>query len=76
MAGSPRSRDRFGLSAARRVHADLGADDKARADLTKSYQAARLADAAIALGELAEKSRAIDEAIDYYLQAFMHLARH
>lgn len=53
-----------------RVHADLGADDKARADLMKSYQAARLADTAIALGELAEKSKAIDEAIDYYLQAF------
>jgi thiol-disulfide isomerase/thioredoxin len=53
-----------------RVHADLGANDKARADLTKSYQSARLADTAIALGELAEKSKAIDEAIDYYLQAF------
>ncbi|HEX5084501.1 MAG TPA: TlpA disulfide reductase family protein [Blastocatellia bacterium] len=53
-----------------RVQADLGADDKARADLAKSYHAARLAGAAMALGELAEKNKAIDEAIDYYLQAF------
>jgi thiol-disulfide isomerase/thioredoxin len=53
-----------------KVHADLGADDKARADLAKSYHAARLAGAAMALGELAEKNKAIDEAIDYYLQAF------
>jgi thiol-disulfide isomerase/thioredoxin len=54
-----------------RAHADLGADDKARADLTKSYQAARLADTAVALGELAEKRNDADEAIDYYLQAFV-----
>ncbi len=53
-----------------RVHADLGVDDKARADLTKSYQAARLAETADALGELAEKRKEINEAIDYYLQAF------
>jgi thiol-disulfide isomerase/thioredoxin len=53
-----------------KVQADLGADDKARADLTRSYQAARMATTAIALGELAEKSKAVDEAIDYYLQAF------
>jgi thiol-disulfide isomerase/thioredoxin len=53
-----------------RVQADLGADDKARADLMKSYQTARLAGAAVALGELAEKRKDADEAIDYYLQAF------
>ncbi|HKC84726.1 MAG TPA: redoxin family protein [Blastocatellia bacterium] len=53
-----------------KVHADMGADDKARADLTKSYQAARLAETAVALGELAEKRKDVDEAIDYYLQAF------
>jgi thiol-disulfide isomerase/thioredoxin len=53
-----------------KVHADLGFDDKARADLTKSYQAARLAETAVALGELAEKRKDVDEAIDYYLQAF------
>jgi thiol-disulfide isomerase/thioredoxin len=53
-----------------RVHADMGADDKARADLTKSYQAAPMAESAVALGELAEKRKDIDGAIDYYLQAF------
>jgi len=53
-----------------KVHADLGVDDKARADLTKSYQATRLAETAVALGELAEKRKDTDEAIDYYLQAF------
>ena len=53
-----------------KIHADLGADDKARSDLTKSYQAARLAETAVALGELAEKRKDVDEAIDYYLQAF------
>jgi thiol-disulfide isomerase/thioredoxin len=53
-----------------KIHADLGADDKARSDLTKSYQAARLAETAVALGELAEKRKDVDKAIDYYLQAF------
>ncbi|HEY8462158.1 MAG TPA: redoxin family protein, partial [Blastocatellia bacterium] len=53
-----------------KAHADLGADDKARADLTKSYQSARLAEAAFTLGEIAEKRNDLDEAIDYYLQAF------
>jgi thiol-disulfide isomerase/thioredoxin len=53
-----------------KVHADLGVDDKARADFTKSYQAARLAETAVALGGLAEKRKDVDEAIDYYLQAF------
>jgi thiol-disulfide isomerase/thioredoxin len=53
-----------------KIHADIGADDKARADLTKSYQAAPLAETAVSLGELAEKRKDVDEAIDYYLQAF------
>jgi thiol-disulfide isomerase/thioredoxin len=53
-----------------KIYVELGADDKARADLTKSYQAARLAETAITLGELAEKRKDVDEAIDYYLQAF------
>lgn len=53
-----------------RAHADLGNDDKARADLTKSYQLARVAETAVALGELAEKRKEIDEAIGYYLHAF------
>lgn len=54
-----------------KVHADLGADEKARADLTKSYKSARLAATAVALGELAEKRKNVDEAIDYYLQGFV-----
>ncbi|MCG3161603.1 MAG: Thiol-disulfide oxidoreductase ResA [Acidobacteria bacterium] len=54
-----------------KVHADLGADDKARADLLKSYKSARLAGAAVSLGELAEKRKNIDEAVDYYLQGFV-----
>src|SRR5215813_2598755 len=53
-----------------KVQADLGADDKARGDLTKSYKTARLAETAVALGELSEKRKNIDEAIDYYLQGF------
>ncbi len=53
-----------------RVQADLGADDKARTDLMKSFQAARLAETAQALGELAEKRKDFDEAIEYYLRAF------
>lgn len=53
-----------------KIQADLGADDKARADFTKSYKAARLAETAVALGELSEKRKNIDEAIDYYLQGY------
>jgi thiol-disulfide isomerase/thioredoxin len=53
-----------------KINADLGADDKARADLTKSFQAARLAETAVVLGDLAERRKVVDEAIDYYLQAF------
>ena len=54
-----------------RVHADMGNDDKARADLMKSISAARMAGAAITLAELAEKNKKTDEAIDYYSQAFV-----
>ncbi len=54
-----------------RVHTDLGNDDKARADLMKSFGAARMAGAAITLAELAEKNKKTDEAIDYYSQAFV-----
>ncbi|MGE0129372.1 MAG: redoxin family protein [Blastocatellales bacterium] len=53
-----------------KVHSDLGADDKARADLMKSFKSARLAGTAVALGELAEKRKNVDDAIDYYLQGF------
>ncbi|MCI0525672.1 MAG: hypothetical protein L0Y75_10455, partial [Acidobacteria bacterium] len=53
-----------------KVHADMGADDRARADLTKSYKTMRLAGTALALGELSEKRKNIDDAIEYYLQCF------
>ena len=55
------------------VYADLNQREKAEADLRKSYQFSRLAEAALALGELAEKHSAVDEAIDYYAQAFVLL---
>jgi thiol-disulfide isomerase/thioredoxin len=54
-----------------KVHADLNNDDKAQADLAKSYKAARLAGTAVTLGELAEKRKNPDEAINYYLQGFV-----
>lgn len=54
-----------------RVHADLGNDDKARADLMKSFSSARMAGAAITLAELAEKRRNTEEAIEFYSQAFV-----
>jgi thiol-disulfide isomerase/thioredoxin len=54
-----------------KVYTDLDNYEKARADLLKSYQAARLAGAALTLAELAEKRKSNDEAIDYYLQAFV-----
>jgi thiol-disulfide isomerase/thioredoxin len=54
-----------------RVHTDLGKLDKAQADLLKSFKAARLAGTAVALGELAEKRKHNDEAIDYYAQGLM-----
>lgn len=53
-----------------RVHADMGSEEKAKADLLKSFDAVPMAGAAVVLGELAEKRKAIDEAIDYYSQAF------
>ena len=54
-----------------KVHFDLNNDVKAKADLQKSFNAGRLAGAAISLGELAEKRRDLDEALDYYRQAFV-----
>lgn len=54
-----------------RVHADLGNDDKARADLVKSFSLARMAGAAVSLAELAEKRGNTEEAIDFYAQAFV-----
>ncbi len=54
-----------------RVNADLNNYDKAQADLLKSYKASRLAGAALSLAEIAEKRKNNDEAIDYYIQAFV-----
>ncbi|MEK7833750.1 MAG: TlpA disulfide reductase family protein, partial [Acidobacteriota bacterium] len=54
-----------------RVRADQGNDDKAKADAMKSFDAARMAGAALLLGELAEKRKAVDEAIGYYTQGFV-----
>ncbi len=54
-----------------KVLVDLDDDEKAQADLVKSYKSARLAGAAITLAELAERRKNNEEAIDYYLQAFV-----
>ncbi|MGH9842678.1 MAG: redoxin family protein [Blastocatellia bacterium] len=54
-----------------KVQADLGNNDKAVADLQKSFKSHKLAGAAIALGELAERRKNLDEAIDYYAQGFV-----
>ncbi len=53
-----------------RVQADLNNDGAAKNDASKSYQLARLAGAAAVLGELAERRKAIDEALEQYLLAF------
>ncbi len=53
-----------------RVQADLNNDAAAQSDLSKSFKLAKLAGAALSLGELAEKRKALDDAIDYYSQAF------
>jgi thiol-disulfide isomerase/thioredoxin len=54
-----------------RLHADLGNDQKATADLLKSYKLSRFSEAAMLLAELAEKRKAVDESLDYYAQAFV-----
>jgi thiol-disulfide isomerase/thioredoxin len=54
-----------------KVHSDLNDYEKAEADLLKSYRTSRLAGAAITLGEIAEKRKNPEDAIDYYLQAFV-----
>ncbi len=54
-----------------KVLADLGNDDKAQADLQRSYKSARLAATAVTLGEIAERRKNLDEAIDYYAQGFV-----
>lgn len=54
-----------------RVYADLGNDEKAKADLAKSFEASRTAGAALVMGELAEKRKALDEAIEFYTKGFV-----
>jgi thiol-disulfide isomerase/thioredoxin len=54
-----------------KAQADLGNDDKAQADLLRSFKAARLAATAVTLGEIAERRKNIDEAIDLYAQGFV-----
>lgn len=54
-----------------RVQADLNNDSAAQSDLQKSYKLAKLGGAALTLGELAEKKKNLEEAIDYYVQAFV-----
>ncbi len=54
-----------------KVYAELNQDEKAQADLLKSLKASPLSATAFWLGGLAEKRKAVDEAIDYYIQAFV-----
>src|SRR5262245_12582439 len=70
MAGSQGAGDRFGIPAARRGPRRPGRRRQGPRRFTKSYKTARLAETAVALGELYEKRKNIDEAIDYYLQGF------
>jgi thiol-disulfide isomerase/thioredoxin len=53
------------------VRADLGHDEKAEADLGKSYKLGPLAATALALAELAERRKNGDQAVEYYLRAFV-----
>ena len=54
-----------------RVQTDLNQDDKAEADLLKSYKLSPLAGASVMLAELSERRKQPEAAIDYYLQAFV-----
>ncbi|MBS1807133.1 MAG: TlpA family protein disulfide reductase [Acidobacteria bacterium] len=53
------------------IHNDLGNLDQAESDLHKSYKQSPLASAAATLAAIAEKRKNTDQAIDYYLQAFI-----
>ena len=53
------------------VHNDLGNLDKAETDLLKSYKQSPMAACATALAEIAEKRKNPEQAIEYYLQAFI-----
>jgi thiol-disulfide isomerase/thioredoxin len=54
-----------------KVFADLNDYEKAEADLLKSYKTARLAGAAITLAEIADRQNSPEDAIEYYIQAFV-----
>lgn len=54
-----------------RVQADLNNDSAAQHDLQKSFKLAKLAGAALTLGEIAERKREVESALDYYTQAFV-----
>lgn len=53
------------------VHDDLGNLDQAVSDLLKSYKHSPLAATVATLAGIAEKRKNTDQAIDYYLQAFV-----
>jgi thiol-disulfide isomerase/thioredoxin len=54
-----------------KVQADLNNDSAAQSDFQKSFKLAKLAGAALALGELAEKRREMEQALEHYIQAFV-----
>ena len=53
------------------IHNDLGNLDQAESDLHKSYKQSPLAATAATLAAIAEKRKNTDQAIEYYLQAFI-----
>jgi len=53
------------------IHHDLGNLDQAEADLLKSYKQSPLAASVATLAEIAEKRKNPEQAIEYYLQAFV-----
>lgn len=53
------------------AHNDLGNLDQAEADLRKSYKYSPLAASVATLAEIAEKRKNPEQAIEYYLQAFV-----
>lgn len=53
------------------VHSDLGNLDQAESDLHKSYKHAPLAASVATLAAIAEKRKNTEQAIEYYLQAFV-----
>ncbi|MFN0087209.1 MAG: redoxin family protein, partial [Blastocatellia bacterium] len=54
-----------------KILADLGQDEKAVSDLQRSFRLYKLGAAAMTLGEIAERRKNTDEAIDLYAQAFV-----